>query len=94
MIPITKALSMIKDEDECSRILKDLLTPQEFKNLEERWRVAQILDTEQKSYRDIAKETGVSVTTIGRIARFLHSEPYQGYRILLDRICKTQHNKG
>lgn len=89
MISITKALTAIQNEDECARVLRDILTPQEFANLEERWRIAQILDKGEKSYRDIAKDTGASVTTIGRIARFLRSEPYQGYRILLDRTQNT-----
>jgi len=48
--------------------------------LSERWHVAQILNEGEKSYRDIQAETGVSTTTIGRVARFLRDEPHGGYR--------------
>jgi uncharacterized protein YerC len=37
------------------------------------------------SYRDIHALTGVSVTTIGRVARFLQQESFRGYRLVLDR---------
>jgi len=57
--------------------------------LRERWQVAQILDGSDSSYRDIHSQTGVSTTTIGRVARFLKDEPHQGYRIVLDRLDKT-----
>jgi len=50
--------------------------------LSERWHVAQILDAGEKSYRDIQAETGVSTTTIGRVARFLRDEPHGGYRAI------------
>jgi len=36
------------------------------------------------SYRDINARTGVSTTTIGRVARFLNEEPHKGYRSVLD----------
>lgn len=61
--------------------------------MEERWRIAQMLDEGEKSYREIAAQTGASVTTVGRVARFLREEPYQGYRILLDRVVKQKAKK-
>ena len=51
----------------------------------ERWYVAKLLDKGKLSYRDINAQTGVSTTTIGRVARFLNEEPHQGYRTVLDR---------
>ena len=65
--------------------LTDLCTPAELRALAERWHVAQLLDEGQQSYRDINALTGVSTTTIGRVARFLKDEPHQGYRTVLDR---------
>jgi len=87
-VTLAKALLTIKTEEEYARVMKDLMTPQEIRVLEERWRIAQMLEAGEKSYREIAAETGVSVTTIGRVARFLKEEPYQGYRILLERTAK------
>jgi len=76
---------MVKTKDEMERFLIDLCTPAELRALAERWHVAQLLDAGQQSYRDINALTGVSTTTIGRVARFLKDEPYQGYRTVLDR---------
>ncbi|TVQ82266.1 MAG: transcriptional regulator [Micavibrio sp.] len=87
-VTLAKALLTIKTEEEYARVMKDLMTPQEIRVLEERWRIAQMLEAGEQSYREIAAETGASVTTIGRVARFLKEEPYQGYRILLERTAK------
>jgi len=67
------------------KFLTDLCTPAELRALSERWHVAQILDRGEQSYREINALTGVSTTTIGRVARFLKDEPHQGYRNVLDR---------
>jgi TrpR-related protein YerC/YecD len=84
-ISLAQALSSLADETDMSRFLTDLCTPAELRALRERWHVAQILDGGGISYRDIQSQTGVSTTTIGRVARFLKDEPHQGYRIVLDR---------
>ncbi len=80
------ALSQLNSPDEIRRFLVDLCTPAELRALSERWHVACLLDETDMSYRDISAQTGVSTTTIGRVARFLKDEPHQGYRIVLDRI--------
>ena len=79
------ALAAISEPSEMQRFLVDLCTPAELRALTERWHVAQILDAGESSYRDISAKTGVSTTTIGRVARFLKDEPHQGYRAVLDR---------
>jgi len=82
------AFLALKDADECYRFLMDICTPKEIKDLSERWLIARLLDEGKMSYREIHAETGVSVTTIGRVARFLQHENYQGYRALIDRLKK------
>lgn len=82
---LAAAFTEVKDADEMERFLVDLCTPAELRALSERWHVAQILDAGQASYREINAMTGVSTTTIGRVARFLKDEPHQGYRAVLDR---------
>ena len=42
------------------------------------------------SYRDIHEATGVSTTTIVRVARFLRQEPNQGYRMAIDAARRRQ----
>jgi TrpR-related protein YerC/YecD len=68
------------------RFLNDLCTPAEIRTLAERWHVARLLDGTSLSYREIHDATGVSTTTIVRVARFLRQEPHQGYRRALDSL--------
>ncbi len=89
-IDLYTAILMLENVDECRRFLIDLLTPQEMKVLQERWRVCQLLDQGELSYRDIHQKTGASLTTTGRVARFLKEEHYKGYRIVLDRMKATE----
>ena len=84
------ALTSIKTAEEMERFLVDLCTPAELRALAERWHVAQILDAGEQSYREINALTGVSTTTIGRVARFLKDEPHQGYRTVLDRMQRPE----
>ena len=84
-IPLEDALASLSNETDMKRFLTDLCTPAELRALRERWLVAQILNEGEASYRDINAQTGVSTTTIGRVARFLKDEPHQGYRIVLDK---------
>ncbi len=83
---LAKALTSVKSAEEMERFLVDLCTPAELRALAERWHVAKMLDAGDQSYREINALTGVSTTTIGRVARFLKDEPHQGYRTVLDRL--------
>jgi TrpR-related protein YerC/YecD len=73
--------------EEMGRLLADLCTPAEIRTMAERWHVARLLDGTDLSYRDIHDATGVSTTTIVRVARFLKQEPNRGYRGALDAIA-------
>jgi len=85
-----EALLMLKTPEEVDRFLKDLCTPQEIKDIAERWRVCRILDQDELSYREINALTGASLATIGRVARFLKTEPHHGYRLILKRMQKKK----
>ncbi|MDX2027629.1 MAG: YerC/YecD family TrpR-related protein [Alphaproteobacteria bacterium] len=85
---LIEAFLILRNAGEWRRFLQDICTPKEAVDLAERWRVAQLLDEGRHSYRDIHKLTGVSLTTIGRVARFLQQEPHHGYRLVLDRLKK------
>lgn len=80
------ALLLLESKLDAYNFFKDLCTPQEIAALTERWRVCQLLDAGELSYRDIHAATGASITTVGRVARFLKDEPYKGYRSVLDKI--------
>lgn len=83
---LCEALLTLRDGEEMRRFLRDLTTPGEMQALAERWRVARLLSEGRKSYREISADTGVSTTTVTRVARFLSQEDHQGYRLVLDRL--------
>ena len=80
------ALLTPRSGDDMGRLLTDLCTPAEIRTLAERWHVARLLDGTDLSYREIHDATGVSTTTIVRVARFLRQEPHQGYRRAIDGL--------
>ena len=80
------ALLTPRNPTEMARLLTDLCTPAEIRTLAERWHVARLLDGTDLSYRDIHDATGVSTTTIVRVARFLRQEPHKGYRRAIDAL--------
>ena len=82
---LADALVMLDDQDSARAFLADLCTPAEVHSLAERWQVARLLDAGALTYREIHDATGVSTTTIVRVARFLRQESNSGYRLLLDR---------
>ena len=83
-----QAILRLKTVEECESFFHDLCTPAELSAMSERFRVAELLDQKALSYREIHDKTGVSLATIGRVARFLTQEAYQGYRLVLDRLKK------
>ena len=85
---LCKVLLLLEKKEEMYNFLKDLCSPQEIKALAERWRVCQLLAKGNLSYREIHRITGASLTTIGRVARFLKDEPYHGYLTGLKKIKK------
>src|SRR5437763_771376 len=86
MADLCAALLTPRSEAEMAKLLIDLCTPQEIRTLAERWHVARLLDGTGLSYRDIHEGTGVSTTTVVRVARFLRQEPHFGYRHALDAL--------
>lgn len=79
-----EAIVSLRDADECGNFFRDLCTPAELQALVDRWAVVCLL-REGLTYRDINERTGVSVTTIGRVARFL-AEGFGGYRAVAERL--------
>ena len=86
---LAEALAALRSSEEARVLLADLCTPAEVHSLAERWHVARLLDAGDLTYREIHEATGVSTTTIVRVARFLKQEEYRGYRLLLDRAKET-----
>lgn len=83
---LCEAFTALEGAEEVNRFLIDLCTPAELEALTDRWRVLLLL-REGLSYREIHDRTGVSVTTVGRVARYFDMGA-GGYRQALKRLGK------
>jgi TrpR-related protein YerC/YecD len=80
------AVCALKSAEECRAFFRDLCTPAEIQAMADRWSVVEHLQ-KGASYREIHRLTGVSVTTIGRVARFL-AAGNGGYAVAAQRTGK------
>ena len=83
-----EAVLQLRDTDECRAFFQDLCTPAELQAMKDRWGVAELL-ADGLTYRQIRDKTGVSVTTVGRVARCLMEEP-AGYAAVLRRLGRLK----
>lgn len=81
---LTRAVAALRTPAEVLAFLEDLCTPAERQALADRWRVVPLLLT-GVPYREIHDRTGVSVTTIGRVARCIEFGA-GGYRAAARRL--------
>lgn len=81
---LARALLSMRQPAEALALLRDLCTPAELEAMVDRWRVVPLL-RDGLPYRDINQRTGVSVTTVGRIARFLE-HGNGGYQLAYERL--------
>lgn len=79
-----RAVLALQDAAEADRFFRDLCTPAELQALVDRWRVVGLL-RQGLTYRQINEQTGISVTTIGRVARFL-ADGHGGYLAVAERL--------
>ena len=84
------AFLSLRTREEAKAFLTDLCTPSELRAFVERWEVARLLAGGQLSYREIAERAHASTTTVVRVSRFLKEMPYNGYRLVLDRLGASQ----
>lgn len=70
--------------EECRDFFTDLCTVNEILAMEQRFKVAKLLD-QGKIYSDIVEETGASSATISRVSRSLNYGE-DGYRNVLDKL--------
>lgn len=81
------AISLLKSKDEALQFFTDLCTPAELEAMADRWQVVPLL-RQGIPYRTIHEQTGVSVTTITRVARCL-SFGTGGYELIAKRSEST-----
>lgn len=78
------AILTMRTVDECRAFFHDLCTPAELQALADRWAAVTLL-RQGVPYREINKQTGVSVTTVGRVARYL-THGNGGYALAVERL--------
>lgn len=85
------AVAALRSADECRAFFRDLCTPAELQAMADRWAVVDWLKR-GLPYREIHRLTGVSVTTIGRVARFL-SGGNGGYALVAKRVQTSRRSE-
>jgi len=83
---LAEAFLLLKNVEEVKMFLRDLCTLKEIKSMSERLETMKMIN-DGISYREIAKKTGVSTTTITRVAYWLNHGT-GGYKIILKRMKK------
>ena len=78
-----KAILTLDNLSEAKSFFRDLLTEGEIREFAERWKVAQMI-ANKVPYTTIIGATGLSSTTVARVARWV-KKGTGGYRLILRR---------
>lgn len=81
---LIQSILALKTENEAGRFLRDLMTEKEIKEFAKRLKAAEML-TEKIPYSIIEKETGLSSTTVARVAKWLNGKD-GGYKTIINRL--------
>jgi TrpR-related protein YerC/YecD len=79
-----EAILTLKSKEECYTFFEDICTVNELFSLSQRFEVARMLRL-QKTYLEIAEQTGASTATISRVNRSLNYGN-DGYDMLFERL--------
>lgn len=79
-----RAVLTLKNEDESRRFFQDLCTVSELKAMEQRMKVAMLLD-DGMIYSEVLDRTGASTATISRVNRSLNYGA-DGYKTVIPRL--------
>ncbi len=83
-----EAVLQLKDKEECYRFFEDVCTVNEILSLSQRFEVAKML-TQNKTYLEIAEQTGATTATISRVNRSLNYGN-DGYQMVFSRMEENQ----
>lgn len=79
-----EAILRLENTDEARKFFRDLLTEKEILEFGQRWKAARLLN-KRIPYTKIARETGMSSTTIARVQKWL-TRGMGGYKLVLKRL--------
>ena len=83
-----EAVLQLENVEECYQFFEYVCTINELLSLSQRFEVAKML-TENKTYLEIAEQTGASTATISRVNRSLNYGN-DGYQMVFSRMEKNQ----
>ena len=83
-----EAVLQLENVEECYQFFEDVCTINDLLSLSQRFEVAKML-TENKTYLEIAEQTGASTATISRVNRSLNYGN-DGYQMVFSRMEKNQ----
>jgi TrpR-related protein YerC/YecD len=86
---LIEAVLTLRTVEEARAFFRDLCTPAELQAMADRWAVVEHL-RRGEPYREVHRLTGVSVTTIGRVARYL-ANGNGGYALAAQRLEGRAH---
>ncbi|SHF32879.1 Trp operon repressor family [Desulfofundulus australicus DSM 11792] len=86
-----QAILTLRDVDECYQFFEDICTVAELKAMAQRLAVAKMLQ-ENRTYTEIAAQTGASTATISRVKRCLNYGA-DGYKLVLARLAGGDQNR-
>jgi TrpR-related protein YerC/YecD len=86
---LLRAILALRNIEEAKKFFRDLLTEQEIIEFGKRWQAAKMLN-EKIPYSEIIRKTGLSSTTVARVAKWLN-RGMGGYKLILNRL-KHHHN--
>ncbi len=83
---LASVLISVKKEADMINFLRDLCTLEELDEMSKRWEAVTLIEN-GIPYREIAKKTGLSTTTVTRISHWLHNGE-GGYAEALHKMKK------
>ncbi len=83
-----EAILQLENKEECFCFFEDVCTVNELLSLSQRFEVAKML-TQNKTYLEIAEQTGASTATISRVNRSLNYGN-DGYQMVFKRLEENQ----
>jgi TrpR-related protein YerC/YecD len=81
---LIQSILVLKTENEARRFLRDLMTKGEIEEFSKRLKAAEML-AEKMPYSAVEQETGLSSTTVARVAKWLNGKE-GGYRIIINKL--------
>jgi len=81
---LIQAILALKTEDEAGRFLRDLMTEKEIIEFGKRLQTAEML-TQKIPYSIIEQKTGLSSTTVARVAKWLNGKG-GGYKTIINKL--------